>query len=62
MAQLVTALASLILGFTIMIAWITHVVACIKAGAWLLLLIGGIIAPIGVIHGFMIWFGVPWVH
>ena len=39
-------------------AWITHVVVCIKASAWVLLLFGCIVAPVGVIHGFGVWLGV----
>lgn len=38
-------------------AWITHVIACIKAGAWILLAFGCIVAPVGVIHGFGLWLG-----
>lgn len=41
-------------------AWVTHVVYTITAGAYILLAIGTIIAPVGVIHGIMIWFGMPW--
>ncbi|SDK41703.1 hypothetical protein [Bradyrhizobium ottawaense] len=39
-------------------AWVTHVVSCLKAGAIALLLIGAIIFPIGVIHGWLIWLGI----
>ena len=39
-------------------AWITHVVVCIKAQEWIFLLAGAIFAPIGVIHGWGVWFGV----
>lgn len=42
-------------------AYITSIVACAKAGAWLALLATGLIFPAGVIHGWMIWFGHPWV-
>lgn len=38
-------------------AWITHVIVCIKAAAWVLLLFGCIVAPVGVIHGIGVWFG-----
>lgn len=40
------------------IAWITHVVVCIKAASWILLIIGAFFFPIGIIHGFGVWFGV----
>ncbi|HMN14540.1 MAG TPA: hypothetical protein PKD55_19660 [Bellilinea sp.] len=39
-------------------AWITHVIVCIKTSAWILLLFGCIVAPIGVIHGVGTWLGV----
>lgn len=38
-------------------AWVTHVIVCIKASAWILLLFGCIVAPVGVIHGIGVWFG-----
>jgi uncharacterized membrane protein len=42
---------------TVAAAWITHVIVCIKASAWILLLFGCIVAPVGVIHGIGVWFG-----
>lgn len=39
-------------------AWITHVIACIHASAWILLAFGCIVAPVGIIHGVGIWLGV----
>lgn len=39
-------------------AWVTHVIVCIKASAWILLLFGCLVAPVGVVHGFGIWLGV----
>jgi len=41
-------------------AWLTHIVHCLIYAKYLLLLAGGVIAPIGVIHGFGLWFGVAW--
>ena len=38
-------------------SWLTHLVVCIKASAWGLLIAGGLIVPIGCIHGTGIWFG-----
>jgi hypothetical protein len=43
---------------TSLAAWITHVVVCIKTASWLFLIAGAICAPIGVIHGIGVWFGV----
>lgn len=39
-------------------AWLTHVVVCLKAGSWGFLIAGAILAPIGIIHGIGIWFGI----
>ena len=38
-------------------AMITHIVVCLKAGSWGLLIAGAIFPPIGVIHGMGSWFG-----
>lgn len=43
---------------SVIAAWITHVIVCIKASAWVLLAFGCIVAPVGVIHGFGVWLGV----
>ncbi|SFB52622.1 hypothetical protein SAMN03159496_04672 [Rhizobium sp. NFR07] len=53
------ALALVVAGFiAAAAAWVTHVVACIKAGAWILLAFGCIVAPVGVVHGVGLWLGV----
>ena len=39
-------------------AWFTHVFVTIQAEQWIFLLAGAIFAPIGVIHGYGVWFGV----
>lgn len=39
-------------------AWLTHVVVCIKAHLWVFLLAGAFFFPIGIVHGFGVWFGV----
>ena len=38
-------------------AWFTHVIVCLKAGAWGFLIAGAIFFPIGIVHGVGIWFG-----
>lgn len=56
----VSAAVYIILGLVLAIiaAWITHVVVSIKTSAWFLLLFGILAPPVGVIHGFGVWFGV----
>ncbi len=40
--------------------WITHIVVCLLEAKYMLLIAGAIIAPVGMIHGCGIWFGVDW--
>jgi hypothetical protein len=42
------------------IAWLTHVIHCLIAAKYLLLIVGAIVFPVGVIHGMGLWFGVQW--
>lgn len=48
---------TLVIWVVLLCSWITHVVTCIKTSSWVLLVVGAIVAPIGVVHGFMIWLG-----
>ncbi len=41
-------------------AWFTHVVACLIASKYVLLLAGAFIFPVGIIHGIGLWFGITW--
>ena len=41
-------------------AWFTHIIHCLVHAKYLLLIAGGFIFPVGVIHGIGIWFGVNW--
>lgn len=41
-------------------AWITHVVHCLIAAKYLLLIAGAFVFPVGIIHGVGIWFGASW--
>jgi len=51
-----------VIGFFLVIAciaaWFTHIVVCISSATWGLLVAGALFFPIGIIHGFGIWFGV----
>lgn len=46
--------------FLLLGAWITHIITCLLTGKYLLLLVGAIVAPVGMLHGVGIWFGVQW--
>lgn len=43
--------------FTSMAAWGTHVITCIADGRWGFLIAGALAAPVAVVHGVGIWFG-----
>jgi hypothetical protein len=47
----------IILAISAIPAWFTHVIYCILNEQWLFLIAGAIMAPIGVIHGWGLWFG-----
>ncbi len=48
----------LILGITAFAGWITHVITCIGDDRWGMLIAGGLVFPVGIIHGIGIWFGI----
>lgn len=42
---------------TAIAAEVTHIVVCLKTGAYLLLIAGAILPPVGIWHGVGVWFG-----
>lgn len=42
---------------TFFVAWLTHVVVCLKTASWGFLIAGAIFFPVGIIHGVGSWFG-----
>lgn len=40
------------------LAWLTHVIVCLKAGLWGFLIAGALVFPIAIIHGIGIWLGI----
>ncbi|WPE19867.1 hypothetical protein [Shinella zoogloeoides] len=53
-----SSISGLSFGLALVAAWVTHVIVCIKASAWVLLAFGCIVAPVGIVHGAGVWFGV----
>jgi len=47
-----------ILMLTAIPAWFTHVIVCLQTEQWGFLIAGAIAAPVAVVHGWGIWFGV----
>jgi len=41
-------------------SWLTHIIHCLLHAKYLLLIVGALVFPVGMIHGVGIWFGVNW--
>lgn len=41
---------------SVIAAWFTHIFTCFTTGDWGFLIAGALFFPIGVIHGFWLWF------
>ena len=57
MKALIKALLSLVILLLPIAAWITHVINTIQDQQWILLIVGALVFPVGIIHGIGIWFG-----
>jgi len=42
--------------FATVCAWLTHIIFCFGHAAWGFLIAGAIFFPIGILHGFYLWF------
>lgn len=45
-----------IIGIACFVAWLTHIFFCFGHAAWGFLVAGAIFFPIGILHGFYLWF------
>ena len=45
-----------LISFACFAAWLTHVFTCFSQSLWGFLLAGAIMFPIGILHGFYLWF------
>lgn len=46
-----------LIGLAVFAAWLTHIVDCFMTHTWGLLIAGAIFFPVGIVHGFGVWFG-----
>jgi hypothetical protein len=46
----------IVIGMLCFFAWLTHVFYCFAHVMWGFLLAGAIFFPIGILHGFYLWF------
>lgn len=44
--------------FACLAGWLTHIYVCITAASYGLLIAGAIFFPIGILHGWGVWFGI----
>ena len=45
-----------LIGIACFVAWLTHIFTCFSHAMWGFLVAGAIFFPIGVLHGFYLWF------
>jgi hypothetical protein len=45
-----------IIGLSLLSAWLTHIFTCFAEGLWGFLIAGAIFFPVGIFHGFYLWF------
>jgi len=50
-----------IVGLTAMAGWITHIVVAIAAKAWVFMIVGALIVPVAIVHGWSVWLGYNWI-
>ena len=41
--------------------WVTHIVTTLAAKAWLFMIVGALIPPVAVVHGWSQWLGYNWL-
>jgi len=51
-----SAMMAAIFGFACIFAWFTHIFTCFAEGLWGFLIAGALLFPIGILHGFYLWF------
>jgi len=49
--------AGVIIGLLAFGGWLTHIFTCFAEGLWGFLIAGAIMFPIGILHGWWLWFG-----
>lgn len=52
-----TDLATTTLVLWVVLAWLTHIIVCLKTASWGFLIAGAIFFPVAFVHGTGIWFG-----
>ena len=50
-------MATFVIGTFAFAGWLTHVIHCLGHNQWGFLIAGALMFPIGVLHGWGLWFG-----
>ena len=62
MGHAITAVGGIIFTIAIIVAtagaWIQHFITTVSEEMWVLLVVGAILPPVGVLHGWLVWVGV----
>lgn len=62
MGNAISALAGFMLMIAVILAtagaWVQHFITTVSEEMWVLLVVGAIIPPVGVLHGWLVWIGV----
>jgi len=45
----------------ILAGWLTHIIVAIQHGAWIFMIVGALIGPVAVVHGWSVWLGYNWI-
>ena len=53
--------AMVLLWLAVIAGWITHIVVAIQAQAWVFMIVGILLGPLAVIHGWATWLGYCWL-
>ncbi|ANJ20764.1 hypothetical protein HYO99_gp30 [Roseobacter phage RD-1410W1-01] len=49
-----------LIGLSAIPAWITHLVVSIQHQEWLFMIVGALLGPVAVVHGWATWLGYSW--
>lgn len=48
------------IGLAAFAGWITHLVVSIQAQEWVFMIVGALLGPVAVVHGWATWLGYNW--
>lgn len=57
-APIATFVTLLVVAVTLASAYVQHFITTIHAEQWVLLVVGAVMPPLGVLHGMLVWMGV----